>query len=322
MQALRSHDQIRDVNTRYHDVAASSYDSKWGIDFGETGQGQVLGKVRKLLGAELDAGFPRAIEIGAGTGYFGLNLLRSGVITDLTCTDISVGMVAALNENAERLGLTNVRATRADAESLPFGDDSFDLVIGHAVLHHLPDLDRAFSEFHRVLRPGGRILFAGEPSRVGDRIATVPKRAARLLAPAWRRALGAASAEQLNAAADPSADPENNSHEHHDHELESLVDIHAFAPADLELLANAAGFTDIGVRGEELVANWFGWFNRGLEASAVPDDVPMWWRRYAFHGYLRLQKLDQRALEPYLPPALFYNLLLTARKPTATSNAQ
>ena len=75
------------------------------------------------------------------------------------------------------------------------------------------------------------------------------------------------------------------------------------------------GDTEVQVRGEELAANWFGWFNRALEASAVPDDVPMWWRRYAFHGYLQLQKLDQRALEPHLPPALFYNLLLTARKP-------
>ena len=50
MAALRSADDIRDVNTRYHDVAAASYDSKWGIDFGDIGQGQVLGKLRKLLG--------------------------------------------------------------------------------------------------------------------------------------------------------------------------------------------------------------------------------------------------------------------------------
>ena len=40
------------------------------------------------------------------------------------------------------------------------------------------------------------------------------------------------------------------------------------------------------------MANWFGWFNRGLEASAEPDDVPMLWRRYAFGGYLALQQLD------------------------------
>ena len=68
------------------------------------------------------------------------------------------------------------------------------------------------------------------------------------------------------------------------------------------------------VRGEELTANWFGWFNRALEASAEPDDVPMLWRRYAFHGYLALQRLDERLLEPRLPPAIFYNLLLTARR--------
>ncbi len=43
MPALRTPDEIRDVNTRYHDVAASTYDAKWGIDFGQTGQDQVLG---------------------------------------------------------------------------------------------------------------------------------------------------------------------------------------------------------------------------------------------------------------------------------------
>ena len=50
MEALRSADEIRDVNTRYHDVAAAGYDSKWGIDFGSVGQAQVVGKLRKLLG--------------------------------------------------------------------------------------------------------------------------------------------------------------------------------------------------------------------------------------------------------------------------------
>ena len=153
MEALRTADEIRDVNTRYHDVAAESYDTKWGIDFGEIGQAQVLGKLRKLLGSELDDGYDRSLEIGAGTGYFSLNLLQAGVVGEATCTDISPGMVATLAANAQRLGL-EVRAARADAESLPFADESFDLVLGHAVLHHLPNLRRAFAEFHRVLRPG------------------------------------------------------------------------------------------------------------------------------------------------------------------------
>ena len=63
------------------------------------------------------------------------------------------------------------------------------------------------------------------------------------------------------------------------------------------------------------MANWFGWFNRALEASADPDTVPMLWKRYACDGYLMLQKLDQGVLEPRLPPTIFYNLLLTARRP-------
>ena len=304
MEALRTADEIREVNTRYHDIAASSYDAKWGIDFGDVGQSQVLGKIRKLLGDELRRGYARGLEIGAGTGYFSLNLLQAGVLREATCTDISPGMVATLAANAQRLGL-DVRAARADAESLPFADASFDLVFGHAVLHHLPDVRRAFVEFHRVLRPGGRIVFAGEPSRIGDRLATVPKRGASLLAPAWRAVLRAAPIGSAGAGAVDAAD----------HALENCVDIHAFAPGDLSDLARRSGFSAVQVRGEELLANWFGWLNRGLEGTAEPDDIPFAWRNYAYHGYLILQRVDERLLEPYLPPAIFYNLLLTARKP-------
>jgi SAM-dependent methyltransferase len=303
MEALRTADEIRDVNTRYHDVAAASYDAKWGIDFGDVGQSQVLGKLRKLLGDELDRGYERGLEIGAGTGYFSLNLVRAGVIEQATCTDISPGMVTTLTANARRLGL-EVRAARADAESLPFADASFDLVFGHAVLHHLPDLPRAFAELHRVLRPGGRLLFAGEPSRIGDRLARVPKRGAALIAPAWRALL------KLSPAPGDADAPDAK-----DHALEKYVDIHAFAPRDLSELARRAGFTSVQVRGEELVANWFGWFNRGLETTADFAQIPRLWINYAYHGYLTLQRVDERFLEPYLPPAIFYNLLLTARKP-------
>ena len=305
MEALRTADEIRDVNTRYHDVAAATYDAKWGIDFGEVGQAQVLGKMRKLLGRHLRGGFGRGLEIGAGTGYFSLNLLQAGVLKEATCTDISPGMIAALAANAERLALA-VKAARADAEALPFADHSFDLVFGHAVLHHLPDLNRAFAEFDRVLKPGGWIAFAGEPSRIGDRLARVPKRGASLLAPAWRAVLGLAAADRSSP---------TNSKEAQDRALESRVDIHAFAPGELSKIARRAGFADVEVRGEELVANWFGWLNRGLETTVRQTEIPYAWTSYAYHGYLWLQRLDERLLEPYLPPALFYNLLLTARKP-------
>jgi len=300
MAAPSSADAIRDVNTRYHDGAAADYDAKWGIDWGQTGREQVLGKLRKALGGALPV-FDRSLEIGAGTGYFSLHLLMSGVVGRATCTDISPGMVTALEQNAERLDL-EVEALVADAEQLPFEDDSFDLVVGHAVLHHLPDLTQAFAELFRVLKPGGTIVFAGEPSRYGDRIANVPKRAATAVAPIWRAALGASSA--------PAGHTDGGEH---NHELEQHVDVHAFVPADL---ARDAGFADVHVRGEELLANWFGWTNRALEATAVADEVPWAWKQYAFRGYLALQEVDRRMLEGRLPAAVFYNLLLSARKPS------
>jgi SAM-dependent methyltransferase len=295
-------DEIRDVNARYHDGAAAGYDAKWGIDYGEVGQAQVLAKVRKALGGRLRT-FGRSIEIGAGTGYFSLNLMQAEIVREAVCTDISPGMLRVLEDNARTLGLT-VETCACDAEDLPFEDGEFDLVVGHAVLHHLPDLARAFGEFRRVLRPGGTVLFAGEPSRYGDRLASVPKRAATAVAPLWRALVRAGPAR--NGHADGGAA---------NHELEGLVDVHAFTPDALERAARAAGFADVRVRGEELLANWFGWANRALEATADPDEVPWAWKVYAFRGYLALQKVDSAVLEPRLPPAIFYNLMLSARRP-------
>jgi ubiquinone/menaquinone biosynthesis C-methylase UbiE len=302
MTAPATAEEIRDVNTRYHDGAAAGYDAKWGIDFGEIGQNQVLGKLAKLLPGTLSH-YDRALEIGAGTGYFSLNLVRAGVVGHATCTDISPGMLDALQANAGQLGI-DVDTVACDAEQLPFEDASFDLVLGHAVLHHLPNLDQAFSEFRRVLRPGGAIAFAGEPSRYGDQIATYPKRFAHRAAPAWRALMRARPAAEGHS--DGGAE---------NHQLESQVDVHAFTPQDLSRHAKAAGFEDVRVRGEELLANWFGWTNRGLEASADPDTVPMAWRQYAYHGYIALQKVDRALLEPRLPPAIFYNLMIAGRVP-------
>src|SRR3954463_13702168 len=181
---------IRQANVRYHDLAASHYDDKWGISYGEAGQAQVVGKLRKALGRR-PGRFERALEIGAGTGYFSLNLLRAGVVGEAVATDISPGMLQALQRSAAKLGVPGETGRCAGA-SLPFEGDSFDLVFGHAVLHHLPDLEGAFREFRRVLRPGGVVAFCGEPPHDGDRLAAWPKRGANAVAPLWRALMGAA----------------------------------------------------------------------------------------------------------------------------------
>ncbi len=301
---MQTADSIRDANVRYHDLAAEHYDTKWGINYGEVGQGQVTGKLRKALGHE-PGRYPRALEIGAGTGYFSLNLLRAGVVSEAVATDISPGMLRRLEHSATELGLS-VETAACAATDLPFEDDSFDLVFGHAVLHHLPDLHAAFREFGRVLRPGGVVAFCGEPSYYGDRIAAWPKRGAMAIAPLWRALMGAG--------ARPSNGNGNGGWSEED-QIEQVVDVHAFTPSVLAGHARAAGFDDVRVSGEELAASLFGWANRTLEASADPVDVPWAWRVYAYRGYLMLQRLDRSLLEPRLPAALFYNLLVGARAP-------
>jgi hypothetical protein len=94
-----------------------------------------------------------------------------------------------------------------------------------------------------------------------------------------------------------------------------MVDVHAFVPDELTGFARRAGFDRVRVTGEELLANWFGWANRALEATADPESVPWGWKVYAFRGYIALQEVDRRLLESRLPAAIFYNLMLSARKP-------
>jgi ubiquinone/menaquinone biosynthesis C-methylase UbiE len=295
-------ERIKDANLRYHDAAAAGYDSKWGIDFGPIGQEQVRAKVAKALGGWPESAFGEALEIGSGTGYFSLNLLQLGLIGRLVATDISPGMLGELAATAERLGL-DLETEAADAERLPFEDGSFDLVFGHAVLHHLPDLPAALAEFRRVLRPGGTLAFCGEPSRYGDLLAAMPKRGAQVVAPLWRLLLRAP------------ARPANPAGREDGRQLEPEVDVHAFAPATLGGMLREAGFEDVRIRGEELLANVYGWTVRTLEGTADPEQVPDRWRQLAFRSYLALQRLDAALLEPRLPASLFYNLVLSARKP-------
>jgi SAM-dependent methyltransferase len=77
----------------------------------------------------------------------------------LTGIDISAVAIAKANAEIQYAGLTNARFMVMDAEATTFADQSFDLVFGRGILHHL-DLTKCFSEIARVLRPGGLGIFS------------------------------------------------------------------------------------------------------------------------------------------------------------------
>jgi arsenite methyltransferase len=78
----------------------------------------------------------------------------------VTGIDMTPEMLAKAREAAAELGTQNVEFTEAEAEGLPFPDETFDVVISNGVIDLIPDKDAVFSEILRVLKPGGRIQVA------------------------------------------------------------------------------------------------------------------------------------------------------------------
>jgi len=76
----------------------------------------------------------------------------------LTAIDISDYAIETADKQAKKLNLTNTRFVEMNAEELTFNDDSFDLIFGNAIIHHL-DLYKSYKEIYRVLRPGGKAIF-------------------------------------------------------------------------------------------------------------------------------------------------------------------
>ena len=292
------------ANVLYHDAAARTYDAKWAIGFDERCVRYVRERAEWMLPGTR---YGRVLDVGSGTGFFILNLWLAGFVGEPHACDISPGMLAVCAESARRIGC-DISLRTADTEHLPHDDATFDLVVGHAVLHHLPDPEGALREMHRVLAPGGALFLAGEPTRIGDRLA---RGVGRLTWKAWRTAAGLFPA--LRKPEPPSGDGLTED-QRLLHDLEWAVDLHTFDPAGLERMARGAGFEDVRVETEELASSLVGWAVRTIEAEAPPGLLGARWGRFAYRTYLALSALDRR-LYTVLPRDWFYNAMLSARVP-------
>ena len=137
-------DTLRGVFTR----SASSYSriryfpmfGEWLVETANIPEGARVLDIACGRGAVL---FPAAERVGPGGQVIGI--------------DLADGMARETDAEIQRRGLTQAEARQMDAENLTFPDSSFDFVLCGFSLQFLPHLDRALSEFKRVLKPGGRV---------------------------------------------------------------------------------------------------------------------------------------------------------------------
>jgi ubiquinone/menaquinone biosynthesis C-methylase UbiE len=113
------------------------------------------------------------LEIGGGTGanlpYYGQG------VASLTVTEPSKPMIGRLQRRINEFA-PRAKLLRAPAEDLPFEDDSFDAVVSTLVLCSVDDQPRAMRELHRVLRPGGRLVFMEHIRSEEERVARLQDR--------------------------------------------------------------------------------------------------------------------------------------------------
>jgi ubiquinone/menaquinone biosynthesis C-methylase UbiE len=165
--------RVHAENRRFHDeVEAEVYDQRMGIVYDDESTRRMIDELEEVLGGPLPGG--SVADVGSGTGHVAVKLARSGRFARVLATDISPKMLACARRNAQAAGCA-IETVESDMVRLPFEEDSLDLVVGCAILHHLPDPAAFLREVRRVLKPGAPCVFIGDPSTWGSRISNVLK---------------------------------------------------------------------------------------------------------------------------------------------------
>ena len=148
-QHYKDSDEKQTFLRRIFDEAAPHYESIARLGFFGSGQWYRSDALRR---AGLAPGM-RVLDVASGTGPTA-RAIRDIVGDEklITCLEPSAGMMA---ESKKTLGCEHIQAT---AEAMPFADETFDFVTMGFALRHVDDLERAFVQYHRVLKPGGKAL--------------------------------------------------------------------------------------------------------------------------------------------------------------------
>jgi ubiquinone/menaquinone biosynthesis C-methylase UbiE len=211
--------QIKEANRTIFDQNSRGYSKKRRIPFDKKTSLRLVQRYENATKKNF-VHADRLLDIGCGSGYLLLNLASTGLTAQSYGIDISLGMLKECRQYADNLGI-KVNLAQADVDFLPLRSNSFDFVIGHAILHHLPNINSVFHEVRRILKPGGICIFT-EPTKMGSRII------ACFMWLAWFFPL---LFRQITKT-----------------QTEKMVEIDAFAPERLENEAKKAGFNKFYTR--------------------------------------------------------------------------
>ncbi|MBO9618121.1 MAG: class I SAM-dependent methyltransferase [Niabella sp.] len=111
--------------------------------------------------AAIDPQPKNILDIGCGAGNYPVKLLSKMTNNpDVTLADLSQPMLTRALERVQPLTTGRVTTVKGDFRTIPLEENSFDVVIATAVLHHLrddADWETAFARLYRLLRPGGSL---------------------------------------------------------------------------------------------------------------------------------------------------------------------
>jgi ubiquinone/menaquinone biosynthesis C-methylase UbiE len=269
-----SHDAVR-VNRIFHDHECHYYDERFAVGHDARSAHRARREVERLLGRRLRRG-EVVVDAGCGTGWLAAGLRRAAPQAQVIGVDLSAGMLS----RARAAG--GWPLLQADAQRLPLGDATVDLVVSRGVLHHLPDVPAALAEWRRVLRPSGAVVVTSEPTPTVERHGRLLVRG---LLPLLRRPL---SAEQDF------------------WEVASMAaNLHVFTPAELAGMAREAGFRSTWLGTADflstllLTASYLTHGRRPGLARRVP------WRRLAAAA----SAVDALVVDRLLPEALRHTVV-------------
>lgn len=275
-------ERIKKANRAIFDRDSQIYSKKRRVAFTKDTALRLKQRYESQIGMPLGP-VDRFLDLGCGSGFILLNLASLKVASGVCGVDISLGMLRECKGYAHDLGVDAV-LVQSDVDYLPFKKDSFDLIIGHAILHHLPETKVALGEVYKVLKPGGIAIFT-EPSKVGSKI---------IMVFIWFFWLLPFLLRQLTKPA-----------------MEKFVEIASFTPESLQERAAQAGFTKVYTKAHAgFISRIFYW---------IMDPISQRTSSVIYHAIVNkiidaLAVIDKRLLRFIIPKGWFDEVLVFMQK--------